>query len=370
MIEGRLVLPLIASFVGLFLAMFAAWNDAYPKRTRVLFSALCGISSVWAFGQFLILGTPGSSDSLLSSPGSPTHWIGAITLLAAAAAPTYWLIFAASFSGHTAWVSGWRLPLVHLLPIYTVAVGATNPWHGLFLTEGTSGTTSYGPLSIPYLIVMYVFIGIGAWMIWRGARSDHGTVAVRVAILIVLAVLTPILGGLIWNLRNVLGLSITINPVPSLFVVFDAVIAFGIFRSSMSSLPARTARIAVNASDDAVIIADDTLAIRALNEAALKIYPQMKLGADLQDLAPEISRHAAFCIEYGSDDLSFEFESAGRVYWGRVRRSRHKDDPADGCAILLTDLTGLRCAQTELLRAGRTADGDLANTRYRERLRN
>jgi PAS domain-containing protein len=367
-IEGSSILPLIAAFFGAFLATYSAWTVGRGHRTRFFFSILCGLTVVWAFGQFLVLNSPDVIDPLLATPGEPMHFVGTFMILAASGVPACWLLFAASISGYSSWTRGWRASLVYLLSAYTFAVGATNPWHKMFVSSNSLGEIVYGPLAFPYILVMYVLIGIGAWMIWRGARKDRGALAVSQARTIGLAVLLPLLGGIVWNARHLIGQPFTVNPVPTLFIAFDAVIAFEVFRGGLPGLQQDSARKVMESSTDAVIIVDDTLNVRAVNAAAKHVFPRMKIGSNLRDIAPDIGRHATFCLEYGCDDLSFEIDTAGRVHWGRVRRSGASDGHPGGCVILLSDLTDLRRAQHRLLAAGRTADGQPASIRYSERV--
>jgi len=342
------LLPLSAAALAASLA-WVAWREWRGGNRIVLFFLLLNIATfLWSASYAIELNLTSPAVLDVAPVGSAAYFLFVIEMLGIAAAPTYWFLFCAAYARKSRWVDGWRLWLAHVPMIYTLAVMVTNPLHQLFVSHAGQGVPStYGPLAIPHLLGTQVLVVWGIWLIVTASWRRGTPASRRQAVVLAVASLMPFLGGMAWALRSVLGLPLTVNPVPILFSVLNLVLLYQVLRHGFGDIVSVAARQAFHTMADAVLVINADGFLVASNPAAELLLPEVKTGKRLREVAPAIAERAEECLST-DEYLEFELEVADTVQWGRVRRTLDRRDASLGCIILLTDVTDLRAAQSGL----------------------
>ncbi|MHB1341413.1 MAG: histidine kinase N-terminal 7TM domain-containing protein [Coriobacteriia bacterium] len=345
-------IQIVAALVCATLAGGALLGRPPLTRKRVFFAAVNTAIALWILGYAVSnLAAPGLIASM-SGYSSPLYWVWALTALGLASASLYWFLFGAALAGLDRLTRGWPLVALHVPAVYALAIMLSNPSHLLYETVA-NGTSARGPLALPHQIVSYGMTAIGTYLIirtsWRRNTADGRRQAFAIgatAIIIVASALT-------WDLRIALGLEMPFNPTPVLFSLLSVVLVYEALSGGFPDLLPLARLEVFEAMADAAIVVDPQMRIAAINPAAGRMFPRALEGDRMETVHAGIARHAYACLHHGANDLMFETHVGDAVYWGRVR---HADvaDPSKGCVVLLTDLTELRHAQTELIRMGRT----------------
>jgi PAS domain-containing protein len=285
-----------------------------------------------------------------------------------AGAPTYWFLFAAAYARKTEWTTGWRLVLAHGPLAYSLVITLTNPLHRLFVDQVRPGApTTYGPLAVPYQIGMYSLVIVGIWLVvtssWRrGTRYGR-----RQALVLGIAAMAPLAGGLAWALRARLGLPLTVNPTPALFTVLDLALAWELLDSGLGDVVPYATSQAFNAISDGAVAVDEEAVVVALNRAASALFPTARVGLRLHDAAPELADAIETSLHSAIGYIGFDVEFDGLLYWARVRRTTDRRGVARGCVILLTDVTEVRDTQAKLAQLTQALDEEFFVPRGIER---
>lgn len=339
-----------AAFLAAFLSLYAFRALKRGGRT-VLFFFLTSISTMlWSFFYGVELNMDPTLVLDVSPIGSPAYFIYIIEIIGLAAAPTYWFLFAASYARKTGWTKGWRLALAHVPFAYTVAIAVTNPVHQQFVSQsGPGAPVEYGVLAIPGQIMTFLLVGWGTWLLvvtlWRSGAGGHRGQAAALAI----GASGPFLGGMAWSLRHVLDIPLAANPSPVLFVFFNAILLYQVLRKGLVDIVPVAAIQAFRTMADAMLVVDAKNIVVALNPAAERILPWASANTALAEVAPEIYHNAQRFLESGAEYSEFELMAAETIHWCRMRRTLDQHGQSMGYIVLLTDVTELREAQSELI---------------------
>lgn len=356
MIRTISILPLSAGLLSLVLMVLALSTSRRRNRTMLYFELLNAATAIWSltYAVFLNLRLPG--DGALSAPGSPTYFLFLLAAIGAAAAPTYWFLFAASYARRGAWTRGWPLAIAHVPLAYTILVAGTNPWHYLFIRESSlTGATTYGPLAVGHQLGTFVLVGLGIWLI-VGSSWKRGTAAGRrQAIVLGCASMVPMIGGLLWSTRLLTGLPLEVNLTPVLFPVLNTALAYELVRTGLADIVPYAALQAFNAISDAGIALDLDGTIAASNAAAQELIPGCEPGVPLREAWPELADAVAPCLRSASDYTGFDLDLGDRLFWGRARPMRDRRALPMGHIILLTDVTDIRMTKAKIVQLEREA---------------
>ena len=90
--------------------------------------------------------------------------------------PLAWLAFTLTYTGAAAWLTPRRFAVIALIPLLTLALVWTNRWHHLvyafYRLDASRGIAlvepTYGVWFWVYIAYTYLFLIIGAFLIWRG----------------------------------------------------------------------------------------------------------------------------------------------------------------------------------------------------------
>jgi PAS domain-containing protein len=169
--------------------------------------------------------------------------------------------------------------------------------------------------------------------VWRYGGSTNRSQAIWLGI----ATAMPFLGGLAWALRSPLNLPISVNPVPLLLSLLNAVLLYQVLRTGFADLVPLAALQVYRTMSDAVIVVNEVGSIVAMNPSAERLLFGVQPGTALAEASPEIAEHAdrfmAGTAEYSEFELSYDHA----VYWGRIRRTRDSRRSPWGFIVLLTE---------------------------------
>ncbi len=342
------LLPFAAAALAAFLAASSWRLVKRGNRMGIFFFLLNLATMLWSlfYAVELNLDLPVVLDVV--PIGSQAYFVYVLEILGLSAAPVYWFLFSAEFARKASWTRGWRLWLAHLPLVYTFAVAVTNPLHELYVTQANDGAVGYGPLAFPSLLATFILVGWGTWLL-IGSLARPGTqLKQRQALILGIAAVLPFLGGLAWALRHVLGLPLTVHPVPLLFALLNSVLLWQVFRTGFADIvPVAALQAFRTMSDAAIVISEDRL-IAAMNPSAEKLLPGVEPGVLLESVDSPVARKVVEYIETHADHADFELSLGGCIYWGRFRRTLDRRGSTVGYTVLMTDVTELRDTQAQL----------------------
>ncbi len=336
------VLPFAAAALSAYLAYRTLAGGRMGNRTTLFFVLLNFGIMVWSLFYAIELNMVRGPVVDIAPIGSVEYLVYALQIIGLAAAPTYWFLFAASYSRRYSWVYGWRMWMVHVPMAYTIIVALTNPLHQLFIAHsGLGQPVTYGPFAIPHQIGTFVLVAVGTfWVVQRVARPGVDTTT-RQAIVLGATAMLPFLGGLAWALRHPLGLPLVVNPLPALFAVLDTVILHQVVNRGFADVVPTAAMQAFHAMSDAMIVVDESGVVMAVNPAAELVLPHIQTGVLLGDISPEMAQYAEGFIISQHGYAEFRLSTPAGNYWGRFRQTLNNRGQQVGFVVLLTDITEL-----------------------------
>lgn len=344
-------IQIIAALVCATLAGGALLGRPPLTRKRAFFAAVNAAIALWVLGYSVSnLIAPGLIASM-SGYTSTLYWVWALTALGLASASLYWFLFGAALAGLDRLTRGWPLVALHVPVVYALVIMLTNPSHLLYETVA-NGTSARGALALPHQVISYAMSAAGTYLIIRASWRRQSVEGKRQAFAIGATSIIIVASALTWDLRVVLGLAMPFNPTPVLFSLLSVVLVYEALSGGFPELLPMARLEAFEGMADAAIVVDPQMRIAAINPAASRMFPRAVEGDRMETVHAGIARHAYACLHHGANDLMFEAHVGDAVYWGRVRNA-DAGSPAKGCVVLLTDLTELRHAQTELMRMGR-----------------
>ncbi len=367
------LLPFGTAFLAAFLAAYA-FRALKRGGPAVRYFFLANIATMlWAFFYAVELNLNPALVLDISPIGTVEYLVYVLQIVGIAAAPTYWFLFAVAYARKTDWIEGWRLFLVHVPLIYTVAIAATNPLHQLFVSQAAPGApVDYGPFAVPSQMMAFLLVASGSIVLvialWKG---NAGRNFIQAAVLGIAALL-PLVGSIAWALRHMLNFSLAVNPTPVSFALLNAVLLYLVLGKGLADIVPVASRQAFRMMADAMYVIDSSGRLAAVNPAGERVLPDAIVGRSLEETAPAIAGYVDPLVESDTEYAEFELGIDEAVYWGRFRRTLDNRDDLLGYIVLLTDVTELREAQSELVEVNakleqRVEDLDEARARAEER---
>lgn len=348
MIVAASVMPLVGAVMCLVMALLITWTTPGHKSLRALsFIAMNLGIALWGLGTFVLANISGGVGIEAARFGTAEYWVFAVMVTGLHASAIYWFIFSASFTGHDRYTTRTALAWLHGVLAAGTLLALSNPWHHLY-GRPLEGELVYGVSWIAISLLLYALIVAGA--VFLSTSPARTLASRRQARIAAAAALLPAFGAVVWNLRRVLGLDISVNPAPMMFAFFAVIMGYLVFIRGFAGISANAAELAFRHSSDALVATDLDLRVMSVNESAARLLGDLQPGALLDEAWPELALIARECHELDAEAVPFEIRREGMSFQGRAEGMRARTGGFLGCVIALTDVTELQIATEALAR--------------------
>jgi PAS domain S-box-containing protein len=248
----------------------------YRKFKGVLWIILLEIAAAeWAFGIMF--------EAAATTVALKQLW-SAIAFIGTCAVPPFFFLFAAEYNLGKNWISYKVLLLFTIMPVFTVIMAFTNPWHYQLWTSITitsrANVAIYEHGAIWWLIYIYEYLLIilGLYFLLKTAFKSGSFYTPHNTALLIGAIL-PIIG----NVMYVFGP----NPIPGLdwapigFALSGVILSWGILRLNIFKLTPIAHTLLVTNMPDGMIVLDTSNQIVDLNPALAALFqrtPKQLIG--------------------------------------------------------------------------------------------
>jgi predicted DNA binding protein len=268
--------------------------------------------------------------------------------------PVFWLLFATAYTGHDEIVSPHGVGLLSLLPLATLVLVWTNPWHGLVWTDSrivvvggvATVVQQFGTWYWINLFYTYLFIGIGAFLLLRLVFiSDY--LYTDQSLLLAVGTVVPLVANAVSVVGSIHlpGLDFT----PFAFTVTGITFGYALFRRRLFELVPATRRLgrdaAITTLDDGILILDNNYQVIYLNPEAADVLDydsQKALGAPAADLIDTT------VIDFDVPDALAELHVKNRFYEARPSAITDRRDREIGYTLVLHDITARKRRERRL----------------------
>jgi PAS domain S-box-containing protein len=352
-----LILPLLVSaFVAAIIAVYAFEYASRARERTALYAfvatMVCG--ALWSFGYALQLAATSLQQKLV--------W-DSLQLLTAMVLSVAWFVFAVGYTDRGRLLTRRRLALLGTVPVATVLLLVTDPWHEL-LYAGTGtvpetltilGTTfgpyrilelTRGPVFYAFAAYSYVLFLAGFFMFVQLVASARWSLYRRQALLLLgSGSLLPI-GTLLYLLTDT-----RIDPGPMLVSVMGVGFALALFRYRLFEVEPAARKVAIEHMRDGYLLVDRDGTVVDHNSAAGDLLEATELvGKRLSEVIPAA---AAIVDEAGPTETAFE-RPDGRYFEAHL--SPIQEGQTGSRVLLLRDVTRRRERKTELERSRELLD--------------
>jgi PAS domain S-box-containing protein len=353
--------PLVVPLAGA--ALLSAGLAAYVwTRRRALEAKILGILMI-AVAEWSLC----AALELISATMEGKVFWSKIQYVGIVAVPAAWLLFTLRYVGSDGWTYGWRLGLLFVVPLLTVALVWTNEWHnwiwaevtlmqldsGTVLWDATYGWAFWAHTAYSYAVLLSATVVLGRMLL------DSSQLYRRQVVILIVGAAVSWLG----NAITIWGLT----PLPydwtSVgFAVAGLLVTLALYRFGFLGVSPIARGLVVESMSDGVIVLDCADRIIDLNASAQEIlgcHEREVIGGLLQDaVAPDsdLARlyregacdltHAGGNQEWTEQTPSGDIQqpSTDRLYEVRVSPLNIRGDLA-GRLIVLRDVTERRRAE-------------------------
>ncbi|HET7323364.1 MAG TPA: histidine kinase N-terminal 7TM domain-containing protein [Halococcus sp.] len=270
--------------------------------------------------------------------------------------PVFWVLFATAYTGHDEFVSARGIGVLSLLPVTTLVLVWTNPWHGLvwaesrIVVEGGVATVvqQFGTWYWINLFYTYIFVGVGSFLLLRlVVISDY--LYTDQSLLLAVGTLVPLVANAVSVIGSfpLPGLDLT----PFAFTVTGLAFGYALFRRRLFELVPATRRLgrdtAIATLDDGILILDNDYRVIYLNpkaSAILDCESPEALGVSAADLIDTT------VIEFDVPDALAELHIEDRFYEVRTSTITDRKDRDIGHTLVLHDITARKHREHRLRR--------------------
>jgi diguanylate cyclase (GGDEF)-like protein/PAS domain S-box-containing protein len=219
-----------------------------------------------------------------------------VSYLGIASVAPLWVLFTASFSRKTAWLSRGRAGALFLLPALTVGLVATNERHRLFWTAvipltqqpGFKVNYAFGPAFWFHAAYAYLLMLVGTIWLVQAARKNSGLLRRQTYVLI--------LGALVPWLANILDV-FHFNPWPGMdltpiaFAITGAAITWNFYRFQLLDLAPIAREVLFDSLGDGVLVLDTQNRIVDINPTARGFmgFDEEAIGRSIFEVIPRES---------------------------------------------------------------------------------
>ncbi|WP_049900298.1 histidine kinase N-terminal 7TM domain-containing protein [Halococcus agarilyticus] len=340
-----------------------AWRRRRAPGARA-FAGLMAAMTVWS--------AAGAATTVSFDPGAHLFWEN-VQYFGIAFVPVCWLLFATAYTGYDEVVSRRSICLLSALPVATLALVWTNPWHGLVWLDsevvvvGGIATVQHqlGPWFWVNFLYAYTLIGIASFLLLRLAVVSEYLYADQ-SVLLGIGTVVPLAGNAVsvFGLLPLPGFDLT----PFAFTVTGVAFGYALFRQQLLDLVPATRRIGRDAAiadlDDGVLILDTDRRVVYANAAAAAVLdrePVDVLGEPAKRLVDDTD------LDFDAPDGLAELERGDRTYEVRTSPIADHHDREVGHTLVLHDITNRKRRERRLRQQRDELDElDAINTVIRE----
>jgi signal transduction histidine kinase len=334
------VLPLVVAATISITLVWVVWSQrSTVGELTAPFSALALASAFWAFVYAIEL--------VNGDPSTKFVWTR-IRYVGIDMAPVAWLAFAAQLAGRGKWLSRRNLILLCVIPVISILLMWTNPWHGLmwasfqlaYVGPLTVFDTHYGPWFWVSWAYAYALLFSGSVLLLRTFLRLPQTYRSQLSVLL-LAVVAPWIS----NALTVMGVT-RVDFTPFAFAISGLGFFWGILRLQLFDVIPVARDTVIESLSDGVLVLDAQNRLVDYNPAAWRLLghktPKL-IGQPAAHLLPaldgRIPDKAEITLPIGAEEHFFELSSS--PLYSQSRRLH-------GHVVILHDITERRQAEQKI----------------------
>jgi len=266
--------------------------------------------------------------------------------------PVAWFIFALQFTGHEAWLTGWKRIALLVIPTLTVIFVWTNGTNGV-MYQNVQMIVADGMLAIDYnstvwfwifYLNCYLLMVSGTILLVRRFIPTP-TIYRRQIFALILAIICPLIG----NMITILG-DIVLDFTPFAFSISAAALILGVLRFHLFDIAPVARNTVINSMSDIMLVVDQQDHIVDLNAPAAGLIMRSMsetLGMTLQEALPTLINHPIafsetiyeFCLPRANDSQYFDVRIS--PLWDRQQQ-------ITGRVIVMRDITDRKHAEEKI----------------------
>jgi diguanylate cyclase (GGDEF)-like protein len=268
-------------------------------------------------------------------------------------AVTHWFHIAASYSGNYHLSRGWRLTVSYLPSAIVSICLLTGPLHGMTF-ENSFLHSIYDIVDPVTFISDIIFVILALKMYIKTSLDMKERLYKRQSILMTIAGLIPVLGGIFWFLPSFISntgiIILAILFQRGSIIIANILLAYAIlYMNFMDVLPIALREIFQHMTD-AVIVLDRQERILQSNPAAIEIIPKLQPGEKLSRFSPEMGAKVVHHLEKNVETHEFEFKIGEVFYWSR-KLTLEIQGKNEGSILILTDISERKRMEERLAHA-------------------
>ena len=310
-------------------------------------------ATVWALGEAV---QSANVSMVVSVVANTLEYPGIVTV------PVAWFLFALYYTGRQKYVTRTALALLFTIPVITVFLVATNPFHYLFYSEISAalikGTTiwqySHGPLFLIHIGYTYLLTFLAFLLILVHVFVEFDRYRKQTLILLI-AALIPFFFNILYVVQPAGLPRVDITPIS--FTLMGLLIAWGILRYRMLSVSPGVYSTVVKNIPDGVFVTDLAGEIIDLNKAGEDIIGKPAgwiLGKTLLSILPGLGPGWACMDTRDATRKEIEiYRNQKATYYDVLSFPLVSGDQETGCVVTLRDITEQKLAKDALETANR-----------------
>ncbi len=335
----------LSSTVSVILA-FGAWKKR-PSSNPMSFVVMMLTVAVWSAVHIFEMGSTDINDKI---------YYANIQFLPIVIAPIAWLAFAMYYTKRLRLLTPHWLIWLSLIPLITVVLVWTNPFHGLVFTKAE--LVSLPPFTLLYrhfaswfwvhTAYCYILIFIGTFFLIRSLLNSPRLFNGQVIALLIGA-LAPWLGNIMYVFK--ISPFSDLDMTPFAFTISGIAFAWGIFRFRLLDIVPIAYDLMLNNMQDCVFIFDDNNRLTGLNPSALGFVNREKkeiMGLDSEQVLfgwKEMSRVPK--DKPGKKILIINKNNKRKYYYATIT-PLNKKGRLIGRLMVLRDITKSKAAEMNL----------------------
>ncbi|MCL4802949.1 MAG: GAF domain-containing protein [Anaerolineae bacterium] len=222
------LMPIIGAGIVLTILAAYAWRQSKTAPGTDVFIVLLGLSAWWCFTY--------AFELITTNPSTMLFWVK-LEWISIALLPVAWLLFALTYAGYARWVTLPIITLLSVIPAIMIILAWTTPAHTLIYADPGVRTVdalvyfsaTRGPAYIFHVTYSYLLVLLATFLIIRVWWRSTG-VQRRLALVVVIGALLPILSNVIYQIGLATGRPINVDLTVPAFAFSAVLFAWGWFR--------------------------------------------------------------------------------------------------------------------------------------------